>query len=156
MPEATAGTGPLLTSSPGPSHPMASMAEVGLREGPVWHFRQQAAGGATRIAGGFDVAPGTVWEFAVFPDLEHDSTSNASPAPNFDGCHLALDFCTDDGVVRLRDQHEHRVDWGSERGCLVAENWNLLQLDLSPLAGRRVTEVRRVCEPGRTGGEPCS
>ena len=40
------------------------------------------------------------------------------------------------------------MDWGSERGCLVAENWNLLQLDLSPLAGRRVLIVDDVITAG--------
>ncbi|GAA1399049.1 GH92 family glycosyl hydrolase [Luteococcus peritonei] len=151
MPETTAGTGPVLTSSPGPTRPMASMALVGLRHGPVWRYRQQASGGSTRIADGFTVEPGTVYELAFFPDLEHDSTSNDSPEPNFDGCHVTVELVTDDGVVHLKDQHEHLVRWGEERGCLVADNWNLLQLDLEPLVGRQVHEVRLASASGRTG-----
>jgi len=150
MPQ-TLPTGPVLTSSPGPTNPMASMAGVGLREGPVWQYRQQAAGGSTKIHDGFDVAPDTVFEVAIFPDLEHDSTSNDSPEPNFDGCHLGIELVTEQGQQTARDQHEHLLDDGPERGCLVADNWNLLQLDLSGLAGQRVLEVRITSQPGRTG-----
>ncbi|MEL4358801.1 MULTISPECIES: GH92 family glycosyl hydrolase [unclassified Luteococcus] len=153
MPQSTtthdAGRGPVLSASTGPDRPMASMAGVGLREGQVWHFRQHPAGGATPIAEGFDARPGTVYELAVFPDLEHDATSNSSPDPNFGGCSLAVEFLTDEGVVTLTDQHEHPVD--GTRQCLVANNWNLLQLSLEPLAGRRVNRVRLANREGLDG-----
>ncbi|MEL4503416.1 GH92 family glycosyl hydrolase [Luteococcus sp. H138] len=153
MPETTAtagpALGPVLSPASGPDRPMASMAGVGLCEGAVWHFRQQRAGGATRIADGFQVPPGSCYELAVFPDLEHDPTSDASPDPNFGGCSLAVEFVTEDGLVTLRDQHEHPID--GSRQCLVADNWNLLRLNLEPLAGRRVTEVRLACLEGLDG-----
>ncbi|HSN43118.1 MAG TPA: glycoside hydrolase domain-containing protein, partial [Propionibacteriaceae bacterium] len=142
-------TGPVLTPDAGPTRPMASRARCGLRVGPVWHYRQVVDGGATPIHGPFDVAPDTVFELAVFPDLEHDSTSNASPPPNFDGCFLAVDFTTPQGRMRLVDQHLHPVD--GRRGCLVADNWNLWQLDLSPLVGTRIESVELASGVGRTG-----
>ncbi|MGO4956911.1 GH92 family glycosyl hydrolase [Luteococcus sp. Sow4_B9] len=146
---ASKGTGPVLSPSPGPASPMASMPRTGLRPGAVHHFRQQVAGGSTRLADGFDVQPGTVWELAVFPDLEHDSTSNDSPDPNFDGCSLGVEFVTDAGTQTLLDQHRHPVD--GTRQCLVADNWNLLQLDLAPLAGQHVHEVRLASANGLVG-----
>ncbi len=139
--------GPAIVPSPGPTRPMASMPGTGLRTGPVWAFRQRP--GSVRIAEGFDVEPGTVWEFAVFPDLEHDSTSDTSPDPNFGGCHLGVQFVVDGVVNTLHDQHGHPID--GTRQCLVADNWNLLRLDLSPLAGEHVSEVRLFSPDGQNG-----
>ncbi|GAB2490502.1 GH92 family glycosyl hydrolase [Luteococcus sediminum] len=146
--------GPELSPSPGPDRPMASMAGVGLFrvEHPsqqVHHFRQRTAGGSSHLAEGFDVEPGTVWQVAVFCDLEHDPRSNSSPEPNHDCRSIGLLFVTDDGPVTLRDQHGHAID--GQRRCLVGNNWNLLSLDLSPLAGRRVHEVRLASVPGLVG-----
>ncbi len=141
--------GPVVTPDAGPTRPMASQKLCGLREGPVWHYRQLVGGGSTPASGAFDVTSDTVFEVAVFPDLEHDPTSNASPPPNFDGCFAWFDFVTAEGTVRLVDQHDHPVD--GSRGCLVADNWNLWQLDLSPLVGRRVERVDLASAPGRTG-----
>ena len=141
--------GPVVVPSPGPTAPMASMAGVGLKPGPVWSFHQQPAGGSTRISAGFPVEPGTVFELAVFPDLEHDSTDGSSPDPNFGGCHLGIEFVTDDGPVTLVDQHRHPFD--GSRQCLVADNWNLLQLDLAPLVGRQVRELRLASLAGVDG-----
>ncbi len=139
--------GPAIVPSPGPTRPMASMPGTGLRTGPVWAFRQRP--GSVRIAEGFDVEPGTVWEFAVFPDLEHDSTSDTSPDPNFGGCHLGVQFVVNGVVHTLHDQHGHPID--GTRQCLVADNWNLLRLDLSPLAGEHVSEVRLLSPDGQNG-----
>ncbi|MDN5563288.1 MAG: GH92 family glycosyl hydrolase [Luteococcus sp.] len=143
------GHGPVLTPSPGPTNPMASMPRAGLKHGTVHHFRQQVAGGSTRIGGGFRVRPGTVFELAVFPDLEHDPTRNDSPDPNFDGCSLGVEFITETGSVTLRDQHEHVID--GSRQCLVADNWNLLQLSLDELVGQRVEQVLLASRAGLVG-----
>ena len=151
MPElasTTDGT-PALTSSRGPGRRTASMPDVALREGLAVRYQQFTPGGSCRLEGGFRVEPDTVWELAVHPDPMHDPTSDDSPAPTRDGCCIGVEFVVDGKPVTLRDQHGHPID-GSE-ACLVPENWNLLQLDLSSLVGQRVDEVRLLCSQGRAG-----
>lgn len=148
QPATTADGAPRLTASPGPTRRGASMPLVGLRPGPVLRYQQFIRGGSVRLAGGFDVEPGTVWELAVHPDLLHDASDDDS-TPNRDGCRLAVEFVVDGTAHTLVDQHRHAVD-GSP-SCLVGENWNLLQLDLSPLAGRHVDEVRLAAPAGLAG-----
>lgn len=145
----------MLVASQGPTTQMASAPGRGLRVGPVWRVQQRPEGGAARIHAGFAVQPNTVFDLALFPDLQHDSTSDESAPPNFDGTRFGVRFELDDGaVVTLRDQHDHAVDgkqFGARGSCLVGDNWNLLRLDLTPLAGRRIVCVLLTNEPRQNG-----
>ncbi len=146
----TSSKGLRLSPDAGPEHCPSGVPHTGLFAGEV--LRYDLAGGNAQIGPGFTVPAGTQYVWAVFPALDTHGAPEADPS--WDACRVGLEFTIEGQPFRLPDQHGHDFAPGSTN-CLIADQWNLLRLDLGPLAGRRVEQVRFVAEDGATGHGWC-
>ncbi|MFZ2624425.1 MAG: GH92 family glycosyl hydrolase [Propionibacterium sp.] len=144
--------GPLvLRPDAGPANPSGAH-RAGLIPGPVFRYEFGTAGGALRLDGQLAVPADSCLAVAVFPALDVDAPGPGAPdpAPDFDSCLVALRARVDGEEIELSDQHGHPSTTDSF-GCLWADQWNWLELDLAGLSGRVLDDVELVAPAGTHG-----
>ena len=116
-----------------------------LFDAPVLAYRIQGGAAADLGVPVFTASPSSVLRVAFFPVL-----AMVAGLPDWSACHVGVEVVTGSGTHTLVDQHGHPFDPDSV-GCAVADQWNLLDLDLTPIAGETVVEVRLVGAPDYNG-----
>ncbi len=143
-------TEPTLTLVPdaGPPAPPSSTPHTGLMPGaPVQRYDLFGAGCAV-LNRGLSVEADTVLRLAVYPELGF--TEDAKPIPVHGATLVGVRARRQDGsVVWLSDQHRQQFVPG-EAGWLWSDQWNLVELDLSELAGEQV-DIELVSDDHATG-----
>ncbi len=125
-------TGIKLSPSAGPTQPPSSTPHVGLLDGPVWRYLLPGhpAEGSVELSP-HEVGEGEHLRLAVYPQLQTDLAGRC----DFGSADITLALEFADGTEPATDQHGHRG------GCLVVDQWNWLELDLSQHVGRQLTGV---------------
>lgn len=132
----------VLKPGAGPDNP--SGRRGGLWPGEVLGYQLDGRGGRGRLIQQLSVPSGTEFVLAVFPELD-----TASDIP-WGACLIGtVAVAADVGALALSDQHGHPV-LADDPGCLVADQWNLIRLDLTELAGESI-RIDLVAAVGATG-----
>lgn len=133
---------PQLIPDAGPEFAPSGASGTGLYPGEVWRYQLGEAAHLVLPLPAWTPQPGSSLQIAVFPEWS---------GTGFDPCRLGLIAAGLDGSRSiLLDQHGHPLD--GELRCLVADQWNLLDLDLEPVAGRRLGRVELVLPAGSGRG----
>ncbi len=119
-----------------------NLLRAGLVSGDVHAYRLASAPQTLTLPVGQHVEPASELHLAVFPELD---------LPDFAACRLGLSTVLDGQPVDLHDQHGHQYRAGT-LGCLVADQWNLLRLDLTEFAGGHLDQIVVELPPGRGHG----
>jgi len=126
--------GPRLTPDAGPDHAPSGTPHTGLWPGQVWRYELGTQPGTLPVVPSFVVDPAVTIQLAIFPEL----------GPGFDACRAGVVGLpreqSGDRMIVVRDQHRHDLVPG-RLGCLVADQWNLLALDLTASAGRTLDRI---------------
>lgn len=146
------------TPASGPEHPQSDPSGVGALDGvEVQQYRFSGAGGTAAVGDAVTAQPGQVRRVAIFPQIDM-----STDYPDFGSATFTLQLRAADGSVHTpRDQHGHTVGGypvgvapakgapvdpdgpdltaGTGHPCWMPDQWNVLDLDLTPVAGQPYT-----------------
>ncbi len=136
--------GPRLSAAPLDAAGVESWA---LAAGRVWRYDLSARAGSVDLSlPGFTAVAGTALRILWFPAFGF-----SDGLPDWSSCLAAPTVIVAGESLSLADQHGHSVT-ADQVGCVTADQWNLLDLDLSRLAGRRIDAVQWECAAGSGHG----
>lgn len=156
LPPAADGASVRLDVGPGPAHLPAGRPRAALT-GPGGLRVTWDEPGRRVLLADLDVAvgPGTELRWAVCPVLDAALTYRST----FVAVEVLLDDHTWSGAHGLRDRYGMPASAGGQGAAriLLPDHWNLVRVDLAPLAGRRVRAVAVTVDvPGAGPGIPGS